>query len=519
MSQQEGKDSDSMTPWIRPITLAGWMLLALPASAAETAPIDRRALVTRHNPTITAVDQSAPFMVGNGNIAFTADITGLQTFPEQYSPLVPLMTQAQWAWHSFPNPQGFTLEQAQVPINGARQEARKYPYLRDWDQATATRRSSGCAKTRIASRSAGLGCTWRTPMARPRHSPIWLATRQTLDMWTGRLAAASCSMAYPSRWKPPCIPIATASSCACVRRCWPTARLGRRSQISRRRRETQSGSGGLGTSRRRIRRRRSSRSAGGLTLDAPARRHALLGDAWPADRELDIAAPAPHALPSHRAGLDAAHLASRVLRAVRRPRSCRSRNRARRRGAAAGKNYWTHGGVVDFTGSRDPRAAELERRIVLSQYLTAINAPAGCRRRKKGCSPTAGTASSISRCTPGMRRTSRSGAGRSCWSEACPGTSRSLPQAKARAKAQRRARRVVAQDGRARRAREPEHGQSLHHVAAAASYLPGRDCSTGRSRRARRWRSTASWCSRPPSCWRAGLSTTARRSASCWGRR
>ena len=31
-------------------------------------------------------------MVGNGNFAFTADITGLQTFPEQYSSLVPLMT-------------------------------------------------------------------------------------------------------------------------------------------------------------------------------------------------------------------------------------------------------------------------------------------------------------------------------------------------------------------------------------------------------------------------------------------
>ena len=70
------------------------------------APIDRHALVTRHNPTITAVDKSAPFMVGNGNFAFTADITGLQTFQDQYSPLVPLMTQAQWGWHSFPNPQG-----------------------------------------------------------------------------------------------------------------------------------------------------------------------------------------------------------------------------------------------------------------------------------------------------------------------------------------------------------------------------------------------------------------------------
>src|SRR5688500_19530289 len=86
------------------------------SSLAQAAPIDRHALVTRHNPTITAVDRSAPFMVGNGNLAFTADITGLQTFQKQYSPLVPLLIQAQWAWHSFPNPKGFTLEQALVPI-------------------------------------------------------------------------------------------------------------------------------------------------------------------------------------------------------------------------------------------------------------------------------------------------------------------------------------------------------------------------------------------------------------------
>ncbi len=43
--------------------------------------IDRHALTQRHNPTLTQIDPSAPLMVGNGNIAFTADITGLQTFP------------------------------------------------------------------------------------------------------------------------------------------------------------------------------------------------------------------------------------------------------------------------------------------------------------------------------------------------------------------------------------------------------------------------------------------------------
>ena len=34
--------------------------------------------------------------------------------------------------------------------------------------------------------------------------------------------------------------------------------------------------------------------------------------------------------------------------------------------------FWSTGGAVDLSGSRDPRWRELERRIVLSQYLTAI---------------------------------------------------------------------------------------------------------------------------------------------------
>jgi hypothetical protein len=115
-------------------------LLALAAlwggmfAPAMAAPIDRQALVMRHNPTLTAVDASAPLMVGNGNLAFTADITGLQTFPEQYSSLVPLLIEAQWGWHSFPNPQNVTLDAAQVDV-GVRGVRGKYPYLRNSDEA------------------------------------------------------------------------------------------------------------------------------------------------------------------------------------------------------------------------------------------------------------------------------------------------------------------------------------------------------------------------------------------------
>ena len=83
------------------------ILLAL-ASPGLAQRIDRSALVHRHDPDLTRIDPHAPLMLGNGELGFTADITGLQTFPEQYSPLAPLLTMAQWAWHSFPNPNGYT---------------------------------------------------------------------------------------------------------------------------------------------------------------------------------------------------------------------------------------------------------------------------------------------------------------------------------------------------------------------------------------------------------------------------
>ncbi|MBN1780533.1 hypothetical protein JW948_05355, partial [bacterium] len=52
------------------------------------------------------------FTVGNGEFAFTADITGLQTFREEYQNGIPLGTQSHWGWHTCPNPENYTLDQA-----------------------------------------------------------------------------------------------------------------------------------------------------------------------------------------------------------------------------------------------------------------------------------------------------------------------------------------------------------------------------------------------------------------------
>ncbi len=74
----------------------------------QKANIDRYALVTRHNVVITNADPQTPLQVGNGEFAFSVDITGLQTF-------LPANTMSHWGWHTAPlpeglNPQDFKLE-------------------------------------------------------------------------------------------------------------------------------------------------------------------------------------------------------------------------------------------------------------------------------------------------------------------------------------------------------------------------------------------------------------------------
>src|SRR5580765_6155460 len=82
-------------------------LALLAAITAYCAPIDRHALVTRHNVELHEFDVNNPRSVGNGQFAFTVDATGLQTFPDAFTNTTPLGTLSQWGWHSFPNPEGW----------------------------------------------------------------------------------------------------------------------------------------------------------------------------------------------------------------------------------------------------------------------------------------------------------------------------------------------------------------------------------------------------------------------------
>lgn len=340
------------------------------AAAASAARIDREALVSRHSPTASTVDPSSAFMVGNGNLAFTADITGLQTFADQYSPFVPLLTQAQWSWHSFPNPQQFKYEDSLVPIEvrGARQY---YPWLKDWSEAA--RPAIKWLRENPHRFSLGrLSLHLQSAQGKAARFADLSSTVQTLDLWTGSLRSSFEFDGRPvkieTRVHPQLdmimvtvrSPLLASGQLAVDLKfpgvgarlnpdpaAWdvPDAHVTR--QLKREPRE-------LALERRLDDTRYYVRAV--------------------ADRDLDVRSAGPHAFriaPNAPAQAITLHV---LYSQTRHDEVLPDAKSATEAVTAHWREYWSRGGIVDFSGSTDPRAPELERRVILSQYLMAINA-------------------------------------------------------------------------------------------------------------------------------------------------
>lgn len=99
--------------------LLGIAVLFAGCKQSRSERIDRKALVDRHRVVTTETDSVSPAQVGNGEFAFGMDITGLQTF-------IPFNTMSQWSWHSFPLPEGQRPEDYQRPTLDA--HGRPVPY-------------------------------------------------------------------------------------------------------------------------------------------------------------------------------------------------------------------------------------------------------------------------------------------------------------------------------------------------------------------------------------------------------
>lgn len=163
------------------VLLAGAIhLYASPVRNSEQS-INRRAVVARHNPHITSIDTLGSLTVGNGGFAVTVDATGLQTFPEYYSKGVPLGTMSNWGWHSFPNTGNYKLQDVLRSYDFGRGHKEVYAVqvkeegrgkkATDWLRVNPHRLHLGCVGFNFANPSEISGID------------------QALDLWTGCISS------------------------------------------------------------------------------------------------------------------------------------------------------------------------------------------------------------------------------------------------------------------------------------------------------------------------------------------
>lgn len=91
--------------FIGAVTATGGLTKIGFGQSKKNSKIDRFALVTRHNPVLRKIEPLSPLSVGNGEFAFTCDVTGLQTFADDYKDAMPLCTMSNWGWHTKPMPE------------------------------------------------------------------------------------------------------------------------------------------------------------------------------------------------------------------------------------------------------------------------------------------------------------------------------------------------------------------------------------------------------------------------------
>ncbi len=355
--------------WASFTVFAGHLLLTVGLTSASQDPndrrIDRQALVTRHNVKLNEPDPLTPLTVGNGEFAFTADITGLQTFPQFHERGMSLTTQSQWGWHSLPNPEAYKLADAMNEYSVA---GRKVPYAAgggasggysaaaNWLRANPHRLHLGQVGFRIA-KSDGSAADIRD----------LIKTRQTLDLWTGLLTSQFDAQGGAVRVLTVCHPrqdliavhvesplLEQGQLAISLKFPYDSAEWGKAADWEHPDRHT---------TMHRIE---------GHQLDLV---HTLDADryyvraALSAGGEIQVKSQHEYEITRRDRGpLEVIVAFSPIESGSALP----GFEEVRKAAADYWSQFWMRGGAMDFSGSDDPRAAELERRVVLSQYLMAV---------------------------------------------------------------------------------------------------------------------------------------------------
>lgn len=338
-------------------------LLVLSLFAA--APIDRRALVTRHNPVIRTVDVDAPLTVGNGNFAFTTDITGLQSFAAHYQRSgIPTETLSRWCWVTDENPNNYKLADANRDFTLPDGRVLGFPTRSstpagDWLRRNPRNHPMG-----------QLALEWQKPDGTEFVPADIQEPEQTLDLWTGIIT---------SKFKLGGVPVTVTTACASR-----TDTIG-----------VQIESPLVAEGRLRVRLRfprghdPAVKNTPALDWSRPDAHSTIINDQK--DSRLDllrvvgstrycVTVASNDRLLVNRVGAHEFDIAAGggVLRfamtfsrlPVEHPPY--DAEGVRKASTQAWEKFWREGAAVDFTGSTDPRAAPLEQRIILSRYLMAV---------------------------------------------------------------------------------------------------------------------------------------------------
>ncbi|WP_372653522.1 hypothetical protein, partial [Draconibacterium sp.] len=341
--------------------------------------IDRKALVTRNNVLIESFDPLESLTVGNGEFAFTTDITGLQTFFLDYHNGVPLGTQSNWGWHTTPNTEGYewseTLKYFEV-------EGRQVPYRHQISDDA--RKQAACNYFRenphrlhlgiigfLLTKESGENATIQD-IKNPIHS---------LDMWTGKITSSFDFEGQPVKVEVYCHQD--------------------KDQVSAKIQSPLIATGQLAVQWKfpyavpiHVHPGYDFQSPGKHKTEMlPAGENSVIFNRkldddnykvsvnWQGDARFKKQA-------QHEFTLQPESGETLEFNCLFAPEANKSEptsfEETKANNIQSWKAFWENGGVVDFSGCTDPRAKELERRTVLSQYLTKIQSSGSLSPQETG---------------------------------------------------------------------------------------------------------------------------------------
>lgn len=325
--------------------------------------IDRKQVVTRNNPHVTRVDPLSSLTVGNGHFAFTVDATGLQTFPEEYAKGVPLCTMSDWGWHSFENKQSFKAEEALVEKDFGRghkelysaqfREKGRQQDAANYMRANPHRLHLGCLGLNLADTS------------------LVKNVDQTLDMWTGKIDSRFTYNGQPYHVETVCNP----GSCQIATR---VETKGRAEVVFRVPYPTGAHSDDAadwGKDKKPLVRLSYWENRAELVVEIDDVKY-LVKISWRGRARIRKTSRNEVMLSSRKGRLDfSVQFGDRVYKnfAASGPLNGVPFTEHYTRSATFWNEYWKNGAIADFSHVNDSRARELERRVVLSQYLLAVN--------------------------------------------------------------------------------------------------------------------------------------------------